>query len=68
MRILLRVALASASIASIGPAYAGEGEAAAVNPLSTSLPGVVAQPPARTTPAVAIGRNGQSIQVFGTEL
>jgi hypothetical protein len=66
MRILLRAALAAASIASIGPAIAGEGEGAAVNTQFTSLPGVVAKAPAQNAPAVAIARNGQSFQVYGT--
>ena len=66
MRILLRAALAAVSIASIGSAYAGEGEGVAVNSQFTSIPGVVAQAPAQHAPAVAVARNGQSVQVYGT--
>jgi hypothetical protein len=65
MKIMLRAALAAASIASIGSAYAGEGEGTAVNTQFTSIPGVVAQAPAQNAP-VATARNGQSMQVYGT--
>jgi hypothetical protein len=65
MKIMLRAALAMASIASIGAAYAGEGEGTAANTLFTSIPGVVAQAPAQSAPVVATARNGQSVQVFG---
>jgi hypothetical protein len=65
MKIMLRAALAAASIASIGSAYAGEGEGVAANTQFTSIPGVVAQAPAQNAPAVATARNGQVIQVYG---
>ena len=45
MKIMLRAALAAASIASIGSAYAGEGEGVVSNTRFTEIPGVVAQAP-----------------------
>lgn len=66
MKFVLRAALAAASIASIGSAYAGEGEGAAVNTQFTSIPGVVAQAPAQNAPAVATASNGASVRVYGT--
>ncbi len=66
MKFMLPTALVAASIASIGLAYAGEGEGTAVNTQFTSVPGVVAQAPAQNAPVVATARNGEPIQVYGT--
>ena len=65
MRIMLRAALAAASIASIGSAYAGEGEAVAANTQFTEIPGVVAQAPAQSSP-VATAENGRAVPVYVT--
>ena len=45
MRTLFRAAIAALSIASIGPAMAGEGEGTIANTQFTELAGVVAQGP-----------------------
>jgi hypothetical protein len=66
MKIMLRAALAAASIASIGSAYAGEGEAVVSNTQFTEIPGVVAQAPAQNAPAVATAQNGQAVPVYVT--
>jgi hypothetical protein len=66
MKIILRAALAAASIASIGSAYAGESEGWAVNTQFTSIPGVVAQAPVQNAPATVTAQNGRAIQVYGT--
>ena len=64
MKIMLRAALAAASIASIGSAYAGEGVVS--NTRFTEIPGVVAQAPAQNAPAVATAQNGQAVPVYVT--
>lgn len=66
MRIMLRAALAAASIASIGSAYAGEGEGMAANTQFTEIPGVIAQAPAQNAPAVTTAQNGQAAPVYVT--
>ena len=62
MRIMLRAAMAALSVASIGSAYAGEGEGTHANTLFTEIPGVVAQAPVRN---VTPSQNGQAIHVYG---
>jgi hypothetical protein len=62
MRIMLRAAMAALSVASIGSAYAGEGEGTHANTLFTEIPGVVAQAPVRNVPPA---QNGQAIHVYG---
>lgn len=66
MKITLRAALAAASIASIGSAYAGESEGIVSNTRFTGIPGVVAQAPAQNAPAVATAQNGQAVPVYVT--
>ena len=66
MKIMLRAALAAASIARIGSAYAGEGEAVVSNTQFTAIPGVVAQAPVQNAPAVATAQNGQAVPVYVT--
>jgi hypothetical protein len=67
MKIMLRAALAVAGIASIGSAYAGEGEGVVANTQFTQIPGVVARAPAQNAPAaVATAQNGRSVQVYAT--
>jgi hypothetical protein len=45
MKILLRAIITAASIASIAPAYAGDGDGAIADTRFTSIPGVSAQAP-----------------------
>ncbi len=68
MKIMLRAALAAASIASIGSAYAGEGEGegVAANTQFTEIPGVVAQAPVQNAPPVATAQNGRAVPVYVT--
>jgi len=66
MKIMLRAAMAAASIASIGSAYAGEGESVVSNTQFTEIPGVVAEAPAQNAPAVATAQNGQAVPVYVT--
>ena len=66
MKIMLRAAMAAASIASIGSAYAGEGESVFSNTQFTEIPGVVAEAPAQNAPAVATAQNGQAVPVYVT--
>jgi hypothetical protein len=64
MKIMLRAAMAAVSIATIGSAYAGEGEGTAANTLFTEIPGVVAQPPVQNAPLVATAQNGQAMETY----
>ena len=64
MKIMLRAALAALSIASIGPAIAGEGGPEA-NTFFTELPGVIAQAQVQNAP-VATAQNGQAAQAYVT--
>ena len=67
MRIMLHAALAAASIASIGSAYADQGADIAANTRFTEIPGVVAQAPAQNAPAVATtAQNGRAVPVYVT--
>jgi hypothetical protein len=66
MRIMLRAALAAASIGSIGSAYADGGEGPAANTTFTEIPGVIAQAPAQNAPAVATAQNGRALPVYVT--
>ncbi len=67
MNIMLRAAIAAASLASIGSAYAGEGEGTVANTLFTEIPGVVAQAPVQNAPSVATAQNGQAIHTYVTQ-
>jgi hypothetical protein len=62
MKIMLRAAMAAISIATIGSAYAGEGEGTAANTLFTEIPGVVAQAPVQNAPLVATAQDGRVMQ------
>ena len=66
MKIMLRAALAAASIASIGSAYAGEGEGIHVNTRFTDIPGVVARAPAQYAPAIATAQSARVVPVYVT--
>ena len=68
MRLALRAAIAAISIASIGPAFAGEGEGTLANTFFTEIPGVLAQPPVQAPypSAVAAAPGGQSSGTFVT--
>jgi hypothetical protein len=59
MKIMLRAALTALSIASIGPAFAGEG----IQPYTQfqKLPRVIAQAPVYD-PTVMTAQNGQKVQ------
>jgi hypothetical protein len=67
MKIMLRAAMAALSIASIGPAFAGDGGGPTANTFFTELPGVVAQAPAQNAPAIATAQNGQAIRAYVTQ-
>jgi hypothetical protein len=58
MKIMLRAAIAALSFASIGSAYAGDGEGPAANTRFTELPGIVAQADVANAPTYA--QNGQA--------
>ena len=64
MKIMLRTALAALSIASIGTAYAGEGEGPAANTRFTALPDVIAQAPVQSSQAVAEARNQSGTAIY----
>jgi hypothetical protein len=64
MKIMLRAAMAAVSIATIGSAYAGEGEGTAANTLFTEIPGVVAQPAVQNAPLAATAQNGQAMETY----
>jgi hypothetical protein len=64
MKIMLRAAMTAVSIATIGSAYAGEGEGTAANTLFTEIPGVVAQAPVQNAPLVATAQNGQTMETY----
>jgi hypothetical protein len=68
MKIMLRAAIAALSIASTGPAFAGEGDGGTVaNTFFTELPRVVAQAPVQNAPAVATAQNGQAVHAYVTQ-
>jgi hypothetical protein len=64
MKIMLRAAIAALSFASIGSAYAGEGDGTVANSFFTELPGVVAQAPVQNAPAIATAQNGQVVHAY----
>jgi hypothetical protein len=66
MRIMLRAAIAALSIASIGPAFAGEIEGVQPYTSFQQLPGVIAMAPAEN-PMVATAQNGQATRVYVTQ-
>jgi hypothetical protein len=61
MKIMLRAAMAAVSIATIGSAYAGEGEGTAADTLFTEIPGVVAQAEVQNAPLAAMAQNRQAM-------
>lgn len=65
MKILLRTAMAALSIASISPAFAGDGEGVHANTAFTEIPGVVAQAPVQNAP-VATAQKGNGIRAYVT--
>ena len=67
MNIMLRAAIAAASFASIGSAYAGDSNGTVANTLFTSLPGVVAQAPAQKAPSATTAQNGQVMEAYATQ-
>lgn len=66
MKIMLRAALAALSIASITPAFAGDGGDLAPNTFFTRLPGVTvtAQAQVQNAPAVTTAQNGQQVYAY----
>jgi len=64
MKIAIRAAIAALSIASIGSAYAGDGEGLAANTQFTEIPGVIAQAPAQNAPVFANAQNGQALHAY----
>jgi hypothetical protein len=66
MKIMLRAAMAAASIASIGSAYADGGEGPVANTRFTDIPGVVAQAPVQNAPPVATAQSGRAAPVYVT--
>jgi len=68
MKIIVRAAMAAISLASIGSAYAGEGDGGPiVNTLFASIPGVIAQAPVQSVPGAATARNGPVVRVYVTQ-
>jgi hypothetical protein len=67
MKIAIRAAIAALSIASIGSAYAGDGEGPAANTQFTEIPGVVTQAPAQNAPVFANAQNGQAVHAHVAE-
>jgi hypothetical protein len=66
MKIMLRAAMAAASIATIGSAYADEGEGVAANTLFTEIPGIVGQAPVQNAPAIATAQSWRAVPVYVT--
>ena len=64
MKNMLRAAIVALSIASIGSAYAGDGEGPAANTQFTEIPGVIAQAPAQNAPVFANAQNGQAVHAY----
>jgi hypothetical protein len=64
MKIAIRAAIAALSIASIGSAYAGDGEGTAANTQFTEIPGVIAQAPEQNAPVFANAQNGQALHAY----
>lgn len=60
MRLTIRAALLAASIASIGTAYAGDGEGPIPNTQFNELPNVIAQAPVQDNHAYAANQNGSA--------
>ena len=67
MKITLRAAVAAIGLASIPPAFAGDGDGPAANSFFTELPGVIAQAPVQNAPAVATAQSGRAAQVYVTQ-
>ena len=67
MNLTIRAAIVALSIASITPAFAGDGDG--TNPITffTQLPGVVAQAPAQHAPAIGAAKDGQTAQAYVTK-
>jgi len=61
MKIMLRGAIAALSFASIGAAYAGDGEGPVPNTRFTQIPGVIAQAPVQSAPPTAFVQNGHAV-------
>jgi hypothetical protein len=61
MKIMLRAALTALSVASIGPAFAGEIEGIQPYTQFQQLPNVIAQAPVYN-PTVMTAQNGQKVQ------
>ena len=67
MKLMLRAAIAAASFASIGTAYADSEGGPNANTQFTETPGFLAQAPAQTAPAVATAQTGKPVQVYTTQ-
>jgi hypothetical protein len=65
MKTMLLAAAAALSLG-VSAAYADGGQGTLPNTYFTELPGVIAQAPAQTAPAVATARNGQAIGAYVT--
>jgi hypothetical protein len=65
-RALLLAAAAALSLG-IGSAYAASEGGQVANTFFTSLPGVIAQAPVQTAPAVATAQNGQAVRAYATQ-
>jgi hypothetical protein len=64
MKILIRAAIAAVSIASIGSAYAGDGEGPVANTQFTEIPRVIAQAPVQHAPVFANAQNGPAVHAY----
>jgi hypothetical protein len=67
MGFVVRAAIAALSIASIGPAIAGDGEGPVNNSQFTGLPGVIAELPVQSAPLVAVAQDGKAAQTYVTQ-
>jgi hypothetical protein len=68
MNIVFRAAIAAVSFASIGPAYAGDGQGSVASTRFPEVPGVSAPAPAQHSPLFAAPQNGQASRPSGTWL
>jgi hypothetical protein len=67
MRIIVRAAIAVASLGTIGSAYADGGDGVVANTQFTQIPGVVADAPVQNVPSVVVGQDGQAIHGYVTQ-
>jgi hypothetical protein len=64
MKIIIRAAMMALSIASIGTAYAGDGDGPVADTQFSEFPGFIAKAPVQHAPATV--QNGQGVQTYVT--